>query len=439
MTDHTTAAQAALHETVLTDLEVQETLGAVFVASHPYGRRDVLSQWEWEKAAARAIEQAVLSKLRAPVADERALENVADAAIKAAYVAAHGDASGWLGRDGSYFISGYSAGSKAAPLASAPVADERAIPDIDWQLLRDTANLVRDRFSAALDIAYANSDASRAAKRRANETHGALMAMLDAVLASPAVADERAAELLEEARGEGHSSVAAYVDQLKTSATVYMAERNSARDAVSRYRQELIAPAARKTSIIWKHTHRATGQVTLSTEAMPALPFNREKWESTPHYAGIASAPVAGEPVGKVVLFGGDLKEVSWTAGKMPPPGTTLYAAPQASEAVRDPGMTALGSVALPPLPPIPHYWAPTISGSITRALQDWANEHASVAVLADREQRGGDTDPIPMSRKVMITPADANLRHIGYVFGKPIFSRVNEPGAALSSQPEQP
>ena len=59
-------------------------------------------------------------------------------------------------------------------------------------------------------------------------------------------------------------------------------------------------------------------------------------------------------------------------------------------------------------------------------------------AILADRQQRGGDTDPIPLRRKVMITPADANLRHIGYVFGKPIFSRVNEPGDALSSQPEQ-
>ncbi|MCY1523340.1 hypothetical protein D9M68_582350 [compost metagenome] len=53
-------------------------------------------------------------------------------------------------------------------------------------------------------------------------------------------------------------------------------------------------------------------------------------------FAVLASAPVAGEAVGKVVLFGGDLKEVSWTAGKMPPPGTTLYGAPQASEAVRD-------------------------------------------------------------------------------------------------------
>ena len=32
-------------------------------------------------------------------------------------------------------------------LASAPVADERTGSDIDWQLLRDTATLVRDRFS----------------------------------------------------------------------------------------------------------------------------------------------------------------------------------------------------------------------------------------------------------------------------------------------------
>lgn len=47
----------------------------------------------------------------------------------------------------------------------------------------------------------------------------------------------------------------------------------------------------------------------------------------------LASAPVAGEEVGKVVLFGGELKEVSWRRGKMPPPGTTLFAAPPASEA----------------------------------------------------------------------------------------------------------
>ncbi|ASC63636.1 hypothetical protein B9P52_04715 [Achromobacter denitrificans] len=52
------------------------------------------------------------------------------------------------------------------------------------------------------------------------------------------VADERAAELMEEARSEGHSSVAAYVDQLKTSAATYRQERNSARDAVARYREE---------------------------------------------------------------------------------------------------------------------------------------------------------------------------------------------------------
>ncbi|MGK0556119.1 hypothetical protein [Bordetella bronchiseptica] len=74
----TTPTQAA--QSVLTDLEIQETLGAILVASHPYGRRDVLSQWELENAAARAIETAVLSKLRAPVADE----SLAVQALKAA-------------------------------------------------------------------------------------------------------------------------------------------------------------------------------------------------------------------------------------------------------------------------------------------------------------------------------------------------------------------
>jgi hypothetical protein len=38
----------------------------------------------------------------------------------------------------------------------------------------------------------------------------------------------------------------------------------------------------------------------------------------------------AAEPVGEIVLFGGDLKEVSWRKGKMPAPGTKLYAHPPA-------------------------------------------------------------------------------------------------------------
>lgn len=32
------------------------------------------------------------------------------------------------------------------------------------------------------------------------------------------------------------------------------------------------------------------------------------------------------EPVAEIVLFGGDLKEVAWRKGKMPPAGTKLYA-----------------------------------------------------------------------------------------------------------------
>lgn len=52
-------------------------------------------------------------------------------------------------------------------------------------------------------------------------------------------------------------------------------------------------------------------------------------WEVWQGRAALASARVAGEAVGKVALFGGELKEVSWTRGRMPPPGPTLFAAPQ--------------------------------------------------------------------------------------------------------------
>ncbi|WP_238874207.1 hypothetical protein [Achromobacter xylosoxidans] len=68
---------------------------------------------------------------------------------------------------------------------AAPAADDaRNAVDVDWQLLRETAMLVRDRFSAALSIAYASSDATRSAIRRAHETYEALLAMLDAAIAA---------------------------------------------------------------------------------------------------------------------------------------------------------------------------------------------------------------------------------------------------------------
>ncbi len=44
---------------------------------------------------------------------------------------------------------------------------------------------------------------------------------------------------------------------------------------------------------------------------------------------GKISAAQAAEPVGEIVTFGPELKEVSWRAGKMPEIGTKLYAVPQ--------------------------------------------------------------------------------------------------------------
>ncbi len=53
--------------------------------------------------------------------------------------------------------------------------------------------------------------------------------------------------------------------------------------------------------------------------------------------AALAEREAQQEPVGeigKVVMFGGDLKEVSWKNGKMPPVGSILYTRPQAREPV---------------------------------------------------------------------------------------------------------
>lgn len=116
------AAQAAPQKAVLTDLEIQETLGAIFVASHPYGRRDVLGQWEWEKAAARAIESAVLSKLRATVAVEDGPPTAPDDdAIAECWVNAS-DCDG-IAYDGPSFERGYRAALASAPVAGEAVAE----------------------------------------------------------------------------------------------------------------------------------------------------------------------------------------------------------------------------------------------------------------------------------------------------------------------------
>ena len=55
-----------------------------------------------------------------------------------------------------------------------------------------------------------------------------------------------------------------------------------------------------------------------------------EKENTTPQAQPAQQEPV-GE-IGKIVMFGGDLKEVSWKNGKMPPAGSILYTRPQARE-----------------------------------------------------------------------------------------------------------
>lgn len=64
------------------------------------------------------------------------------------------------------------------------------------------------------------------------------------------------------------------------------------------------------------------------------------------------AAPVSAEPVGEIVLFGGnsDLKEVSWRKGKMPPPGTKLYTAPVADPVSAEPTDDEIIDMAVEPL-----------------------------------------------------------------------------------------
>ncbi|KCB25978.1 hypothetical protein [Bordetella hinzii] len=111
------------------------------------------------------------------------------------------------------------------------------------------------------------------------------------------------------------------------------------------------------------------------------------RWEGWQRRAALASAPVAGEAVAWVSDTAGatDNPKLAETWRKMGWPVRPLVygdAAPQGSaEPVSDAGTAASGDVVLPPLPfPAPRH---------IRAAQ--MKEYARAAVLADRQQRGGD------------------------------------------------
>ena len=87
---------------------------------------------------------------------------------------------------------------------------------------------------------------------------------------------------------------------------------------------------AENASVVWKHTHRISGVIELSMEDLEGNAFNREKWESVPHYSvPQASAPVAGEA---------DQPDIE-TLRRIGAAHDARNAAPQASEAVRDAGI----------------------------------------------------------------------------------------------------
>lgn len=137
MTDHTPAAQAAKQETVLTDAMILHRW-ACYVsdpsAAYPLTDADKI-------AFARAIESALLSKLRAPVADERAAVAYLDLGaggymdvgsdLTDEQLAALPKGRHMLAIIGTHGVNGYT----PAALASAPVAGETG------ELLRALVNL----------------------------------------------------------------------------------------------------------------------------------------------------------------------------------------------------------------------------------------------------------------------------------------------------------
>lgn len=92
---------------------------------------------------------------------------MADAALKALYVATHGTDDGWLGLQGSGFISGAQAAMRQAatpPAAPEPLSDERI----------DAA--IRDDLNALLDVIYEYGTTSEAVRPAARKFARAILA-----------------------------------------------------------------------------------------------------------------------------------------------------------------------------------------------------------------------------------------------------------------------
>ena len=248
MTDHTTAAQATKQEGVLTDDEIND------ICEWPASNTTMRA--ENDRALARAIESALLSKLRAP-------KPLGDSCHHCGWM-------DWVSQDGVAYCQ-----ACGKPHGSVPA---EGLPNLP-QLLRENADLDEAEGGNA-QVCALERDAADEIERLRREV---------AKLRAP-VADERSPSPCPFCGGAAFAT--------------YKTDDEGMR---------------------WHSVHCKTGcdgNGKHGTEKDAIAAWNAR--------AALASAPVAGEAVGKVVLFGGDLKEVSWTAGKMPPPGTTLYAALQA-------------------------------------------------------------------------------------------------------------
>lgn len=94
------------------------------------------------------------------------------------------------------------------------------------------------------------------------------------------------------------------------------------------------APVSAKMARVtdaWLDDH-ITADVKFTAYEMPGVYYSQGWRDAETHYQ--LASPVSAEPVGEIVLFGGDsdLKEVSWRKGSMPPPGIKLYTSPAATQ-----------------------------------------------------------------------------------------------------------
>ncbi|KAK54849.1 hypothetical protein L576_1710 [Bordetella bronchiseptica OSU054] len=303
-------------------------------------------------------------------------ERAADSPIKAAYVENFGDAAGWLSYKGSWFIEGFKAAQKSAPVADEEV--QPVVPDDEsiaeaWVTASDSDGIAYDGHS--FERGYQLGEIAERDRRASAPVAGEAQPAVEVVsrYGEPEEFGERDLKVLVDLNSYPYGTkfyaapqASAEADR-PTPAQEAQAERKSNAWAAAmnwHYDHALEAAAAAVEN------HQRAGR-----QWIPESLWGRLSGEAAARIRALKTTPAPTAACDHVY------HAVTMTPGCSDGPSQAVCAkcgfAPTAAE----------GDVTLPPLPPIPHEWAPIIPPAFAGALQEWAQAYARAALAAPSQE----------------------------------------------------